>query len=229
VKIESEEQKGNIMKKTLTIAVMGAAVLGMVGFVQAANWVPLGAQEAAVLGASHVARVTYEDLAASTDTNTALVITNIHPFAAKDAVECVGMVLEQAFTTGNTNYTGSVLLTVGDSSDADLFLTSTELASDGTEVWFKFGRSDVETITVAATLATNTIIYLGATNDVLTNTTVYVPAKPTATAAAGVAGSTVYTAANYLKLTLTPNAEEALSANTAGAFRLYFRVKQGGK
>jgi hypothetical protein len=36
------------------------------------------------------------------------------------------------------------------------------------------------TVTVAATLATNTIIYLGATNDVLTNTFIYVPAKPTA-------------------------------------------------
>ena len=217
------------MKKILTIGLMVLTVLAMVGLVQAANWVPLGAQEAAVLGATHVARVTFEDLADSTDTNTALVITNIHPFAAKDAVECVGMVLETAFTSGNTNYTGSVLLTVGDSSDADLFLTSTELASDGTEVWFKFGRSDVETITVAATLATNTIIYLGATNDVLTNTTIYVPAKPTASAAAGVAGQKIYTAANYLYLTLTPNAEEALSANTAGAFRLYFRVRQGGK
>jgi hypothetical protein len=211
------------------MAVMVVTVLGMVGFVQAANWVPLGAQEAAVIGASHVVRVTYEDLAASTDTNTALVITNIHPFAAKDAVECVGMVLEQAFTTGNTNYTGSVLLTVGDSSDADLFLTSTELASDGSEVWFKFGRQDANTIAVSSTVSTNQIIYLNASTNVATNTLVYVAAAPTATGSAGVLAQTVYTAANYLKLTLTPNAEEALSANTAGAIRLYFRVKQGGK
>jgi hypothetical protein len=213
------------MKKIL----IGVLVTGMVGLVQAGNWVPLSAQEAALMDATHVARVTFEDMAASTDTNTALVITNLHPFAAKDAVELVGMVLEQAFDTGNTNFTGSVLLTVGDSADADLYLASTELASDGSEVFFKYGRTDVPTLTVASTLTTNTLIGLDASTNVATNVIICVSAKPTATAAAGVLAQKVYTAADYLKLTFTPNLNEALSANTSGAVRLYFRVKQGGK
>lgn len=212
------------MKKLLTIA-MAVGVVMLAATVQAASWRPLSVSEAAIMGATHVVRLTYEDFAASTATNTALVISNLHTFASNDAVECVGMVLERAFDTANTNYTGSCLLTVGDGSDADLYLTSTELASDGSEVAFKFGRADVPTIAVTASPETNTIYYLGATTNLLTNTVVFVPPTPTATASAGTTGRKVYTSESWLVLTFTPNAAEALSANLTGAMRIYFRKR----
>lgn len=210
---------------------MKKMMIGIVGLVavvasvaSAASFRALSVEEMAAMGATHVAKYEYSDFAACTTTNTALTLTNSVAIAAKDAVECVGLVLEKAFDTGNTNYTGSVLLTVGDSSDADLFMTSTELASDGTEVWFKFGREDVETITSTVTKHT---VSLTDTNGVtalsMTNATV------ASTAAAGVTARKVYTAANNIIFTFTPNAEEALSANTVGSVKVYFRILKGGK
>jgi hypothetical protein len=162
----------------------------------AANLTPCDSREAALLGATHVLRIGLSDLASSTSTNTALVLVN-NIISAKEQLECVNMVLDQAFDTGNTNDTGSVALKVGDSTDDDLYLTSTELASDGSEVFLKYGRADVPSVTVASNFV--------------------------ATVTAGVTGKKIYTAANYIKVTLTPNAEEALSANTKGAVSIYFR------
>ena len=207
---------------------------------QALNLVPLDSREAAVMDATHVARFTYEDFASSTATNTALTISNM-VIKAKEAVTCVGMVLEAAFDTANTNHTGSMAMTVGDSSDADLFLTSTELASDGSEVWFKFGRTDVETLTstvtkqVAAFLTgltlqtvsltdTNGVTALAVTNIVSATADAVTNATVATSAAAGVAAKKVYTAADAIRFTFTPNTEEALSANTVGAVRVYFKV-----
>ena len=193
-------------------------VLCVIGFnSQAANLTPLDSREAALMGATHVLRINTEDLAASTATNTALIITN-NVISAKEQLECVGMVLDTAFDTGNTNYTGSVALTVGDSSDADLYLTSTELASDGSEVFIKAGRADANTPTLTLQRVT-----LTDTNGVIAG----VVTNATTSMASGVIGKKVYTSADYIKLTLTPNTEEALSANTAGAFRLYFRKFSG--
>lgn len=201
--------------KIITLAVAFVFVLLAFGmYAQAAQLVPLDSREAALVGATHVARFTFEDFASSTSTNTALVITNLSPITAKEQVECVAMVLETAFDTGNTNYTGSVLMKVGDSSDDDLFLTSTELASDGSEVFVKAGRNDAPTSTL-----TLQRISLTDTNGV----TASVCTNATAAIVAGVVGKKIYTADNYLKFTFTPNTEEALSANTKGAVLVYFR------
>jgi hypothetical protein len=227
--------------KIINLAVLNVFVLLAIGMnAQAAQLVPLDSREAALVGATHVARFTYEDFAASTDTNTALVITNLSPIAAKEQVECVGMVLETSFDTGNTNYTGGMALKVGDSSDDDLFLASTELASDGSEVFVKSGRTDAETITSTVTKQvrtfltgltlqtvsltdTNGITALAVTNIVSASDDAVTNATVASSAAAGVLGKKVYTAANYLKFTFTPNSEEALSANTKGAVLVYFR------
>lgn len=115
--------------------------------------------EQALYGASHIVEFEYSDFTEST-TNTAEAFTNVFAVPAKFSVECVGMVLEKAFDTGNTNYTGSCALKVGDGSDDDLFLTSTELASDGTEVWVSFGRPLGATI--ASTLSRQTGTFLTA-------------------------------------------------------------------
>lgn len=224
--------------KFISLIVFGILALGMNA--PAAQLVPLDSREAALVGATHVVRFSFEDFASSTDTNTALIVTNLSPIAAKERVECVGMVLESAFDTGNTNHTGSVALTVGDSSDEDLYLTSTELASDGSEVFVKSGRTDAETITsvvtkqVAAFLTgltiqtvsltdTNGITALAVTNIVTATANAMTNATVASSAAAGVLGKKVYTAADYLKFTFTPNVNEALSANTRGAVLVYFR------
>lgn len=185
-------------KISLMMLMVLAMVIGMTS--QAATLTPLDAREAALMGATHVVRIAAEDMAASTSTNTALVLSNIL-VSAKEQLECVAMVLDKAFDTGNTNYTGSVALTVGDSTDADLYLTSTELASDGSEVFLKAGRADAPTVAV---------------------TTGFV-----ATVTSGVIGKKIYTTSDYIKLTFTPNTEEALSANTAGVVSVYFRKFSG--
>jgi len=217
---------------------------------QAATFRPLLEQEKAHLGATHVATITYADFTETT-TNTSTTLTNVFSAVAKQGIELVAMQLKTAFTTGNTNYTGSVLVTVGDGTDPDLYLTSTELDSDGTEVWLKFGRSvqaataatlhyagtNTPAVTVAGSVLTNTLVYLNASSNVTTNTIVYVPAVPTATATLTAGsqailsaltddstGRKVYTAADTIDFTFTPNAEEALGALTAGEVLFYFKI-----
>lgn len=188
---------------------------------QAASFRPLLEQEKAHLGATHVATITYADFTETT-TNTATTLTNVFSAVAKQGIQLVAMQLKTAFTTGNTNYTGSVAVTVGDGTDADLYLTSTELASDGTEVFLKFGRTPLACST-ATTYLTNTITYLGATTNLLTNTIIYA-SSVTETATDDSYGRKVYTAADNIDFTFTPNAEEALDALTAGEVRFYFKI-----
>ena len=123
------------MKK---LPLMLAIVLFGALFSQAANWQVLGAIEASQTGANRVYIVDYTDLTTST-TNTAQTLTVSLP--ANTAAVLTMAVLDTAFDTANTNYTGSLAVTVGDGSDADLFLASMELASDGTEVWKKYGQA----------------------------------------------------------------------------------------
>lgn len=168
-------------KKLNMWTVMGLVIVTMLAarLALASSFRPLPEQERANIGATHVATVTYADLT-ETNTNTAQTLTNVFAVAAKEGVQLVAMQLVTAFDTGNTNYTGSVLVTVGDGTDTDLYLTSAELASDGTEVWLKYGTT----------------------------------------------GRKVYTAADTIDFVFTPNSDEALSANTAGEVRFYFKVIQ---
>lgn len=204
------------MKNRLLIA--GVIALGLATIGQAASLRPLLEQERAAMGATHVASVTYADFAAITDTNTALVITNLIA-SANMGVELVAMRLVTAFDTANTNFTGSLAVTVGDGSDADLYLASTELASDGTEVRVAYGRQDADTITSTVTKQTVTLTDTNAvTAVVVTNATV------ASTGTVGVRGRKLYTTATPIFATFTPNAEEALGANTAGRVEFYFRL-----
>ena len=175
------------MKKFTMLTI---ALLGMALFAQAAEWRATDLMEQARTGATRVYTVDYSDLT-TTDTNTAQTLTVSVP--AKAAVELKSMELETAFDTSNTNYTGSLAVTVGDGTDADLYLTSTELASDGSEVFKKFG---------------NTVWNSGSA----TNVTLSI-------------GQKVYTAADTIDFVFTPNAEEAVSANTSGKVKFYFNVQ----
>jgi hypothetical protein len=113
-------------------------VLALAAPALAVQLVPLSLPEMAAKDATHVATVTWADFTEDT-ANTAETFSLAIP--AGTAVEMVAMVLDEAFnaSVGDTNHTGSVLLEVGDGSDADLFLTSTELNADGTEVFIKLG------------------------------------------------------------------------------------------
>ncbi len=223
----------------LTAMMMIAALVAM-----AANAVtlrPLALEEQANLGATHEVVVKCADFATSTDTNTALVMSNI-VIRAGQSVECVAMILTTAFDTANTNYTGSMALKVGDGTDDDLYLTSTELASDGSEVLFKVGRMDAASIAstvtkqVAAFLTgvtlqtvsltdTNGITALVGTNIVSATANAMTNATVASTGTTGIGGYKLYTADNYLKLTATPNAEEALAANASGSVRILLRIR----
>jgi hypothetical protein len=204
------------------VAAMVLAVVAWAMPVMAIDWLALGVPEmAAHRGATHVAVIDYADLASYTTSNTAAVITNA--ILAKTGVEFVELMLDTAFDTGNTNYTGSVAVKVGDGSDDDLFLTSTELASDGSEVFIKYGPPN--SATVASTVTKQTYVLPAILADGTTNAIALVTnATVASTATAGELGYKVYASAGSLVFTLTPNSEEALSANTSGSVRLYFRL-----
>lgn len=237
------------MKKRKCGMLLVAAMLAWVMPAMAVDWMALSIPEmAAHKGATHCAVIKYKDFTAYTSTNTAAVITN--NISAKQGVEFVELLLDQAFDTGNTNFTGQVSLKIGDGSDDDLFLTATELASDGTEVWVKYpppdGATIVSTLTRQALNAvTNvaaqqiTLTYLDATTNsatavVCTNVAQTVAsfltnATVASTATIGELGRKLYTSAGYIVYTITPNAEESLSENTSGEVRLYFRVTKFNK
>ena len=217
--------------KKFYASLMAIALIGFmfVGVVQAASttWQTTSVPEmAAHRGATHCVVIKWSDLAASTDTNTAYAFTNA--ILAKTGVEFVELMLDKAFDTANTNYTGSVLLKVGDGSDDDLFLTSTELASDGTEVWIKYGPPNAATVVSTVTAATTNMIYLGP-GDTTNTIAVMTNATVASAATAGELGRKLYASAGSLVFTLTPNAEEALSANTSGEVRMYLRLTKFGQ
>lgn len=157
-------------KTTLLAAVMAVTA----SLVHAFTIQPLGVEGRSQYGATHIVRGDYTDLTTST-TNTAQTLTL--DIAAKEGYSLVAFMLDEAFDTGNTNYSGSLALTVGDNASVATFLSSTEMASDGTEIWLKYGT-----------------------------------------------GSNVaYSATNSLKFIFTPNAQEAVDDNTAGAYRVYLK------
>lgn len=174
----------------------------------------LPAETRALLGATHEMVISYSDLTMAS-TNTAQTFTNAIP--AKMAAQFVMLKLSTAFDTGNTNFTGSVLLSAGDGSDVDLFITSTELASDGTEVYLKYGPPNSVTIVATSTILTN-VLYAGITGNVTVVTGV------TSAGTVGELGSQLYAADGSLIVTMTPNLNEALASNTSGKVTLYFKL-----
>lgn len=232
-------------KRTLKTGVLIALAGILAGTIEAAPKVrPCTEQEKADLGATHCVTISYKDFTTST-TNTAQTFTSL-PVKAKQGVQLVAMMLREAFDSASTTYTHSCLLTVGDGSDTDRYLESTELAADGTEVWLKFGRSDYLTLakqTVApmtnATLgySTVTMVYSNASEEFFRTNTVL-----TAVVITNIAGSfslctnvsitaqeTLYTSDDTVDFIFTPNAEYALTNWTAGKVECYFRIYDAAK
>jgi hypothetical protein len=252
-----QKRRGDGMRVALVLALWLAAVA------QASEWRVLPTEGKAEWDATHVATLSYSDLTTSA-TNTAQAITNVITVPADTGIECVGCRLVKAFDTGSA-FTGSLALEVGTDADADLFLTSTELASDGTEVFAKYGRADIDTITltratlwsvIVTNVAANTLTVPIVTNitytlnaiggggsnvvtavtaltnslAVMTNVTTVAASLVNAvtnaalSSSGGTYGKFVTGAATNLAFTFTPNAEEAVSANTKGKVEVYFRL-----
>jgi hypothetical protein len=153
------------MKKVM---VMVAAVVLMAGFVQAQDVRLLTVNESVAVGATHAVTLEHTDLTTTT-TNTAQTF-NV-PVLAKQGVEVVAYVLREPFQDVATNGNNTLTLTVGDGTDADLFLTSTEMCVDGTEVFLKFPAPMVNSGTASnVTLLASSKVYTADGNMVLTVT-----------------------------------------------------------
>lgn len=211
------------MKTKLMVMVMVAALVMVAGLVQAATIRPMPISEEAHFGATHLVTVKYSDLTEAT-ANTAQSLTNLISVAAKQSVELVAMMLVTPWAVGNTNYTDSCLLEVGDGTDSDLYLTSTELASDGTEVFLKFGRSPEALSTTSATRTNVTDAVMVTQNQspltavtALTTTLSYLDSTTNPATMLVCTGltSTATTYANCTNLTVTKAAQASLTASTS--------------
>jgi len=180
------------MKKYILTAILAVALLGFGAARAASGLYPLPAEAMAKYGATHEFVASFSDLTAAT--NTAQTLT--FAVEAKQAVALVGFVLDEAFDDGSALTTNSLALTIGDGTDADLYLTSTELASDGTEVFFKF--APIGTVTITATSAT--------------------------AVAVSALGQKVYTADDTVDFVFTPDSLSAPADFTVGKLRALFRI-----
>ena len=228
-------KKAMIWMAVLTMLVSGAQAV--------VELQPLSVPEAAAKGATHVAIIKYTDFTEST-TNTAQALTNA--VTANTGVQCVGMHLEKAFNTANTNYTFSCAMKVGDGSDDDLYMASTELASEGTEVFVKFPPPHTYTVTSASTSSyvsvltvvavTTNIAYTASdaslkTNALMSGITVTYQTNSlvnsvTGAATVGQLSQKLYTTAGSIVYTFTPSEFEALDKATAGEVHVYFRLRK---
>jgi hypothetical protein len=167
----------------------------------------------AAFAATHVVNFTHADLT-TTSTNGAT-LTNSTVFTVKgtDMVEFVAMELVRPFEYSGTNTLDSTTVVVGDGTDADFFLASTELNKNGTEVWYKYPPLPSYAITV--TTVSNAVF--GGTQAVM---------SATATATGSALGRKVYTGDDTVDFVFTPNSTNyALSDLDIGEVNFYFRLQ----
>ncbi|MDD8011871.1 MAG: hypothetical protein PHX05_00135 [Acidobacteriota bacterium] len=160
--------------KKLTAILMATLLVGwLAGPGWGASVRPITIQERSYAGATHVVTIDHSDLT-ETNADTAQALTSL-AVTSKQRVELVAMELVTAFNAGN-NATGSVAVTVGDgAAGADFYLDSTELNSNMTEIWQKYGRAwqgtTTETINYAKTNdPTVTVSYITMDADMLAAT-----------------------------------------------------------
>lgn len=210
------------MKKTImAVALMVALVAGL-ATAAGVEFRPLTVPEAAIKGATHVATVTHTNLTETTD-NTAQTLA-LFSVVPSNKVELIYAELVTPFTWSLSNDFNTVTMTVGDGTDADRYLESMELNSNGTEIFKKQGRGPISTPTL--TLLRTTLTNLtdatsthNASADVLavTNATVTI---------ATVEQAKVYTAADTVDAVFTAMAAYCLDDLNAGEVRIYFRFIQ---
>jgi hypothetical protein len=158
------------------LAIGALVLISTMQTAKASEVYPLGIAEQAHWGATHLVVVTHEDFTtATTNTPQTNLIFNVE---AKMGVGCVAMVLKTPFEDTADAAHNQTSIVVGDGTDADEFLTATELNENGTEIYLKYGTAD----------------------------------------------SVAYTATGGVYLTVTPNAEDAVSALNAGEVWIYLKV-----
>lgn len=107
----------------------------------------LNHQEQIKSGYTHKIKLTYEDLTV-TATATAQTFEAISVAAGQAVVAC-GLRVVTALSDASDNAFNDTAITVGDGSDPDRFLTSTQLNVNGTEVLYKVTANAVDTLPYA--------------------------------------------------------------------------------
>jgi hypothetical protein len=194
--MEKMKTRVKLMAGLALVAWIGAIVVA----VAAPQLVPLGVEEKAQYGATHVLEAKFDDFAAWTTTNTSCTITSAIPIGS--FIEFRLLKLDSAFDNALTN-TFSMTVIAGTALDDDLFLASTELAKDGTEILTAVKRADEWTATMTAT---GSLASIGAT------------------IAATDYGDLYCTAATNILTKFTPSYSHMLSSNTVGKVRMYWRI-----
>jgi len=136
------------MRSVLMVLVL-TVVVGWGVLAQAARIYPLPEEQKANLGATHMVKYTYEDF-------TETVVDTAETFSeftveAKQGIEVVAVMLKTAFDAPVGS--NALVVTVGDGTDADLFVSSMAISTNGT-VWLKYGRGMWTTAT-SQTFLTN--------------------------------------------------------------------------
>lgn len=177
--------------------------------------IPLNIEAVALHKATHVCVLTHEDLTTA-DANTAQVIP-VLTVPANSLVRVVKSELKVAFKDASDAAFNTNALTIGDGSDADRLLPSTELNVNGTEVILKQGP-------LGANFAAVT------TTDATTEATVYALANALKVALNALIAQLnagpeyVYTSETTVNLTIGSMAEKALADIDVGEVHIYFSI-----
>jgi hypothetical protein len=203
------------MKKVLAILVAGL----MAGAAYAAiETVRLDSLESAAYGASYMQIIEYDDLTPfGALTNATVGITSAVP--AKVGLTMAGMILEVAFQDGANSganaTTNSITVAIGDGSDADYFLTATEVAADGTEVFVQF--SPVASGAIAITPQTVSVTNNGGSPAVVVMT------NATAAFTGSRLGAKYYASAGVVVYTFATAGDTILGNLQTGRLKVYWR------
>jgi hypothetical protein len=197
-------------------AVLAAVILAGQGFARDSQ--ALGVPEMAAEGATHMASFNWRDLTSTATNSATMVFTNAMP--AKTIVDVVAAYLVTPFVDNATNAHNSLTLTVGDGTDADLFLKSMQLNSSGTEVFTKLGVAYDQTFT---TQTLSSVVYAGGatTGDLAVVTSIH--------GGTDSPGQKAYTTAGSLVFTFTGSALYSMSELDAGEVRVFYRVLDSTK
>lgn len=188
-----------LIASLLAIFALGAFTASAVEIVR------LDSREAAAYGASYVTIIKAADMASFTETNGTHGITSSVP--AKVGLTMAGALLSTAFDDARgTASTNSILLTIGDGSDTDYYLASTQIAADSTEVFVQFAP-------LGAALTAQTLALTGTVQNVAVVTNI----------ATSLQGQKYYSTAGTVVYTLTGAGGVIPSSLTAGELKIYWR------
>jgi hypothetical protein len=163
----------------------------------------------AAYGATYVQILDFNDLLPfGALTNATVGITSAVP--AKVGLTMAGMILETAFqdnaNSGANQTTNSITLSVGDGTTATYYMSATEIAADGTEVFVQFAPLGAA-ITIQDLALTGTVQNVKVVTNVVTS----------------LQGQKYYAAAGVKVYTFTTAGDTILGNMTAGRLKVYWR------